>query len=118
MPLDYGKVIDPQRTIHLSIPFEGMGTVELDYRPGAVGRKEIIEAAQAELSADDDGSGVLIAFFIKLVAAWDVELGGQLIPLTPEGLGQVKDTFLQNLINAIGQDAYTGEAKGTRTKKH
>lgn len=119
MPFNYGAVDDKARVISLTIPYENMGTIVLDYRPAVISKDDLLARSKAETETPEESQTIKAQYFMELVAKWDVCWPDNTpIALTLEDLAKVKDVFLQNIINAILQDAYVGEAKGQRIKRH
>ncbi len=119
MSFDFSKSINRERTIATEISFEDMdGVLPLTYYPGRL--KETLEALQAAQESDDPETA-LKQLFLNLIASWGVVNNGEPVPLTLEGLASIKEYFqnwrITQIIYAIGQEQYLGEAKGKRLRK-
>jgi hypothetical protein len=109
MPTELSELLGNERWIEVEI---GGATFEVAYRPGSTSlrRQAEIQRQVRQMQAQTDMDEVAQAeqmgkLFCELVCGWDLEDGGQPLPLTVEVVaGRLPGPVFNAVMQAIGED--------------
>lgn len=109
MPLDLDDVLNDTRWVTAYI---GDHSFRVAYRPSATSMRDRVELKrtmrrmQTEEGQDEiDESVVMAKMLCEMVAEWDLERKGQLIPIEVDTLRDLPDSIFSAIMTAIGEDA-------------
>jgi hypothetical protein len=90
----------------LSVPFEGAGTLEIEYRPVATGDSELQALSRKAVDSGDENQcrRWIAEYLARVVAWWDLYDDNKPLPLTPEAIERLPVYFLTTVLGAIVAD--------------
>ena len=117
MPISLRALAADRQT--LRIDYGEAGDLNITFTPSLVTEKLIRQIRAITADSDvDEMADAINATLLRLVESWDVtDDNGAVIPLTPDGMGDVPIMVRFDILNKLVDEMRLGEPKGTPSPK-